>query len=403
LSEETITERIEYLTQILTAWDNTEQRSALRGKPRRYIGYEYIGLESKQSQYLRALTCSTQTQTLQFPLWHAASYLHKQIYAKQSIVEVTKDDMWNYRDCTGTMLWSNDQDGGEYFSIVNTTADGVLHLEKQVTHDFLPRKTVVVPVFWGILQQEDKYINETSNITTMTINVEFINRGLQIKLADTIDAYQYPRISFAESKNAPGEYAGRELFMMPPTWNDDIGSSYHRNANRLDNQSGSIRYDLKSKETTEIRSIEYTAIAREEIQFLQRFFYRCKGRLKSFYAPTWVNDVELVDDVVSGSILLARFSLYWKYYASNKRRKTLVVFFRDGTIHILKIAGFSLDDSQTYAKIYLEMPIQRVLERKQIRMISFLCLYRHNSDTLTTNYQTTGIANMNLEFAEVTE
>ena len=400
---EKITEQIEYLTQIHTAWDGTEQRVVLRGKPRRYVKYEYVGVNTKQSQYLRALTCSTQTQVLQFPLWHANTILENMIYDRQSIVALKKQDMWNYRDCAGTMLWTNDEEGGEYFTLKNVSADGILHLGKQVTHNWKAFSTFVVPVFWGILQQEDKYTNLTAELTNMTINVEFINRGLSIDLPDGVNEYNYPRLSFAESKNALDEYLGRELFMMPPTWNEDIGSSYSRNANRLDNQSGVIRYDLKSNETTEVRSMEYSAISYEELQFIQRFFCRCKGRLKSFYAPTWVIDVELVESVTSGNVLIAKFNLYWKYYMSSKRRKTLIVFFQDGTIEILKIAGFSLDDSQKYGKIFLDMPIKKALHKSEIKMISFLCLYRFNSDTLTTDYETTGIANINLEFAEVTE
>lgn len=400
---ERISEQIEFLTQVHTAWDGTEQRAALRGRPRRYVSYEYIGVNTAQSQYLRALAASEQTRILQFPLWHANTILGQTVYRGQSIVPLAKEDMWNYRGCVGAMLWKNDEDGGEYFDAQTITADGVLRLKKQTSADWLSYKTVVVPVFHGILRQEGNYADAASNITNMTLNVEFINRGLGLGLPAAVGEWNYPRLTFPESKNAPAEYMGRELFMAPPPWSDDIASRYARNANRLDNQTGAIRYDLKSSETTETRSLSYSAISRGEIQFLQRFFYRCKGRLKSFYAPTWINDVDLAEDAITGNELITKFNLYWKYYEPNKRRRCLIVFFADGTVEILKIAGYGLDDTRKRGRIFLDAPIKRPIIRRQIRMISFLCLYRLNSDALATDYETTGIANMNLEITEVSE
>lgn len=400
---EKITEHIEFLTQIHTAWDGAEQRVALRGNPRRFVSYEYVGVNTRQSQYLRALTSGTQTQLLQFPLWHANTVLEKIVYDRQSIVPLKKEDAWNYRDCASVLLWENDEEGGEFFDVKNVTADGVLHLKKQVSSDWRAFQTIAVPVFWGVMRQEDQYANLTSKLTSMTINVEFINRGTTIELPAAAGPVDSSRPVFPASKNASAEYLGRELFMAPPSWEEDIGCGYSRNANRLDNQTGVVRYDLKSNDTAESRSVMYRTANREEIHFLQRFFYRNKGRFKAFYAPTWVNDVELAEDASEGNALIAKFPFYWKYYELNKRRRRLIVFFKDGTIEILQIAGFSLDDTRKRGKIFLDMPIRRAMVRRQIRMISFLCLYRLADDSLTTEYETTGIASIRLEFAEVAD
>ena len=37
--------------------------------------------------------------------------------------------MWDYRDMTGTMLWYNDERGGEYFNLQGITSGGVLRLD----------------------------------------------------------------------------------------------------------------------------------------------------------------------------------------------------------------------------------------------------------------------------------
>lgn len=400
---DTMQERIEFLTQLHTAWDGTEQRAALRGRPRRFISYHYSGMNSTQSQYLRALLYSTQTQILQFPLWHAARTLDKDLYRMQSIVPLKKEDMWNYRGAAGMMFWTKDEEGGAYYTMQSVTADGILHLSRQLPINYKARTVSVIPVFWGILQREDRYSNVTSEVTELMLNVEFVNRGLSVELPAAIDEWNYPRLKNWYGKDAPDEYMGRELFLMEPTWHRDMPVNYNRNASRLDNETGVIRYDLKSSDTTEGRTLGYNAMNLEEVQFLQRFFYRCKGRLKSFYAPTWLSDVELAKDATTGNTLIAKFNLYWKYYAANKRRKNLIVFFKDGTIEILKIAGFGLDETKVFGKVFLDTPISRALCRKDIRMISFLCLYRLNSDALTTDYDAVNKGSINFEFLEVTE
>lgn len=398
---ETIKESAEYLTQIHKSWDFTEQRAAIRLKPRRTVSYEYVGMENKQSQYLRALTNNSQTQILQFPLWHAQQLLKQTIYKSSSIIEITQEDMWNFRDCVGVMLWQDDNYGGEYFDLQNVTADGILHLKKQVTRDWTAYSTLVVPVFWGVLQQEDSYVNLTSEHVNMVINVEFINRGLNIELPESVNEHNYPRLTFRYAQNAKDEYLGRELFVMQPTWHSDLSANYTRNAQRIDNNSGIIRYDLKSDDTLEVRVLSYNAISRAEIQFLQRFFYRCCGGLKGFYAPTWTNDIELALDTTSGNVLYTKFDLYFRYYKSNKQRKHLIIFFVDGTIEIVKIAGFSRE--KEYGKVFLDAPVKRPLFKNNITMISFLCLYRLNSDKLTTDYETNSAAVISLECIEVVE
>ena len=86
--------------------------------------------------------------------------------------------MWDYRDMTGTMLWYNDERGGEYFNLQGITSGGVLRLDTQVKHDYPAQSTSVIPVIWGILQQENQYSNFTSDLTQLNVNVELINHGL---------------------------------------------------------------------------------------------------------------------------------------------------------------------------------------------------------------------------------
>lgn len=404
MADAQLSETLEFLTQIHRSWDGTEQRASLRPVPRRYLSYEYIGTKTWHSQYLRALTYSQQTQLLQFPLWHAAATLTTDAYAGSSVLAVQPNKLWGYRGCSGVMLWQNDSLGGEIFRLIGLTSDGTLAIGKELTENWYRGQATICPVGWGVLQQEDKYVNVHSTLTTMQINVELIIDQEAPLFPTVMDEYHAESFELPWGRGIPAQYQGAEVFMTPPPWTDDITASFFRNANRLDNKSGTFRYDLKSIDPSETKTITYVATSRAEINNFQRFFYRVRGRLRSFWAPTWLSDLELAEDAPPGrNYLLVKWPLYWKYYAQGQRRKTLVAFRRDGTARIIKIAGYSTDISGELGKVYLDEQLKLPILRKDILMLSYLCRYRLDSDTLVTEYETTDVANMTLSMTEVSQ
>lgn len=400
-----ISETIEFLTQIHKAWDNSEQRAALRKYPRRYISYDYIGIESWQSQYLRALLYNKQTETILFPLWHAASRMPDYTYPGQTQFNLTIDKLWHYRGCQNVILWRNDKQGGVTFALQALLGNGTIKLGEQIDSIY-PKGISICPVTYGILQQEDKYELSTSLNTTMQINLELMPDYVLNPLPASLDEFHFePTKKDNPWQSAlPATYMGADLFGIAPPWADDISANFTRNANKLDNQTGVVKYDLKSIYTSESREIEYIAISRAENNNLQRFFCRCKGRFKSFYAPTWLSDMKLAANAVKGqNYFIVEWPQFWRYYRNVSRRNKIVVFLKNYTTLILSIAGFTTDDTGNYGKVILDSLLPVDLTKNTVAMISFLCRYRFDSDSMTTNYETVEIASTSLSFAEVNE
>ncbi|TWH48561.1 hypothetical protein [Sporomusa sp. KB1] len=399
-----ISETIEFLTQIHKAWDGTEQRAALRARPRRSVSYDYISMQPWQSQYLRALTYSQQTQLFQIPLWHAADKINEQIYEAQAVIPISTDCIWQYRGCSHAMVWLDDSYGGTLYTLEQLGSAGVLGLNKQFDREWERGVLTVAPVAWGVLSQADKYLNYTSALSSMTLTVEILHEAQAPAFPGQYDEFHDEEVKLIWGRGLPVIYNGAELFLVPPTWSDDINASFSRLANRLDNSTGAFLYDLRSPDPTETREIQYILKGRREINNLQRFFYRCKGRLHSFYAPTWLMDVELAVDAPAGqNYLLSKWPGYWKYFGGGQRRKTLLVFHKDLSASILNVAGYTTNETGELGKIYLDAPLKQALRKSDILMISYLCRYRLDNDLMTTDYETVGIAKSSLTLAEVTE
>ena len=399
-----ISETLEFKTQIHKAWDATEQRMALRTYPRRSVSYDYYGMKAAQSQYLRALSYAKQNEKIEIPLWHAACRLSESAYTSYSHVDIDTVNIWHFRGCSGIIFWHNDELGGERYFLKALNADGSLKLTELLESDYPATTTLVCPTVYGYLKPEDKYSMYNASLSTMQLNVDLLDDYSLTSIPTAFNEYNFEEW---ESKTPfqdaiPSSYLDVNIFPLAPSWTGDIAANFTRNANKLDNETGLPKYDLKSVYSSENKEIEYVLSSRSEINNFQRFFTRCKGRLKSFYAPTWLNDMTLVETASSGQLyLLVEWPLYWKYYASLSRRKLIVVFLRSGSVKIFPLSGYSTNSTGEYGKVYLETALTSPLRKADVAMISFLCRYRFDSDTLTTDYDTTGIATVSTSFAEV--
>jgi len=400
---QTISESIAYQTQIHKAWDGTEQRAALRKYPRRSVAYDYYGMTATQSQYLRALSYSKQNEKIEFPLWHAACPLNDKAYAAHSYIYINPTYLWAFNGCSGVLFWKNDILGGDRYYIRALNADGSIGLTEILEKEYAKSNTILCPVAYGYLKPEDDYTVLTASNTSMQLNVElFVEyESLPIPIALNENHLEIWEFTTPFQKVIPAYYNGISLFPIAPSWTKDLPATFSRNVNELDNATGIVKYDVKSLSSSETKEIDYILSSRSEINNFQRFFMQCKGRLKSFYAPTWLNDLVLVRDAMVGEMYLTtEWSLFWKYYATMARRKVIIVFMKSGEVRILAIAGYSVD-SDSNGKVYLDATLGKSLIKSDVLMISFLCRYRFDSDTLTMDYDTTGVATTTVTLSEV--
>ena len=402
--ETTIIETLTFKTQIHKAWDGTEQRAAIRTYPRRSVSYDYYGMKPEQSQYLRALLYNKQNEKIEFPLWHAATRMTDIAYINNSHIMINPTDMWPFRGCSGLSFWTNDDKGGDRYFLESLYADGTLKLSEILEKSYPLQPTIIYPVCYGYLQKEDKYSLYNASLMTMQINFELLDDFSLTGLPAALNENNFETWTYKTPYQAalPATYLGYNVFPLAPSWTDDLSASFERNVNELDNDSGLVKFDLKSSDTSETKEIQFNLTSRSEIHNFQRFFVRCRGRLKAFYAPTWLNDLTLAGSAAKGSsYFLVKWTLFWKYYADINRRNKAIVFFKNGTAKILNIAGYATADGGAYGKVYVETPLTVALTPATVQMISFFCLYRFDSDTLTTEYETTGIATVATSFAEV--
>lgn len=400
-----ITQTISYMTQVHTSWDGSEQRIALRAEPRQSISYDYIGVNGKQSQWLRALQHGKQAQKLQFPLWHVNCRLTDSAYKNQIAVTVPKEMLWGFRNISIVEFWLDDEKGGKAYKIKYITAAGVIGLVGKLEEDWPAGKTVVVPVFYGVLTQKNTYRNATSVIAEMSVSVDILLNQHAPPYPASLDFEHDEPESYDAHHNIyklPTRYQGIEVLTYAPYWTDALGSKCSRNINKIDYGTGIYRYDVKSNLSLSSYNFGIAGIDRCAVYNFQRFFMRHLGMCKSFWMPTWTSDIELVQNAqVLTNILVTKFNQDFKYYNQNNRRKKIIIFFYNREPLILDVTGYAVGDKGNHGYVYLTNPLTENLLIPQIAQISFFIRARFGSDTLKIDYETTNIATHDIELVEV--
>ena len=107
MAETNITERFEFLTDIITSYDGKEQRIRLREHPRHFVSYDYDAMNSSEAQWLKAQLRMRSTDIYYIPMWHNISYLSEDFKTGKSLY-IEKEYMYNFRHCDAIEIFFRD-------------------------------------------------------------------------------------------------------------------------------------------------------------------------------------------------------------------------------------------------------------------------------------------------------
>ena len=386
-----ITEKWEYLTDIITSYNGKEQRIKVRQYPRHFLSYDYPAMNKYQAQWLRGLGRMRQSDTYYIPMWHTPVYLSEDHIAGRAL--------YIEREC----MMSLDQ--VEWIEIF-VHDDGIIGLEKRIDRFLNKKNTWIFPLKRCSVQP----MNGLQYIYSNGSNITYSFEDLLLK-PDTIHIpYKYlTDYEYYKQRNRwhlPEKLNNRDVLTISPQWleDDSVTLSVDKATNRLDNETGVFLYDLKNNMSYDIHTLELNLLYKQSINNMIRFFKRVCGRYKSFYAPTWANDIDIIEDIwASNNFVYTGWNKISSFYLSNKRPKKLVIFTKDWQSYILDIMTYSYATrgGVRVGKIIFTMPIGFNMQISNILMCSYMNLVRLDSDELQLNYESNNVANTTLVMREV--
>ena len=409
LSNTKITESFEYKTDVITAYDGSEQRIKTRQYPRHNLSFDYDAMDLFQAQWLRGMSRIPQNDLWYVPLWCRPGYLREDFIIHGKSLYIDRDFTYNFEGCEWIEIFVKDdfmQSGINIVRRVDHYSDGMITLRKKIDRPLLKSNTWIFPLFKSSVQPNTSMNYVYGNGTAITMNFE------DMLIEPTIHVpYKYRTeyddgIAGFNRWNMPSSIDDVEVLWNEPQWLDDESMQLQvdRNVNRLDTDTGIFLYDLKNYSTYDIHTMDVYLSNIKMINNMIKFFKRMGGRHQSFYCPTYVNDYELQFDVLPDSnTLYTKYTHLYKFYSKNSRKKKLIIFTKDWHSYVVDIMAYSHEviDDVDYGKLILLQPIKVPLKRDNVLMISYLNRVRFESDTLTLDYESNVVAHTSLVMREV--
>ena len=383
--EQRIEESLEWMTDVLTGWDGTEQRIRLRASPRRRWRYT-PALQAHQTKQLEAIIWALQPTTYACPVWPDATRLQALLASGSSSVPVPSGTTGTDWLAGGIGLLIDGDDGAASYLSGATSAE-VLQVSTVAslsvslftpTSRIWPIGSVLVPARFMRMGPQTTLERITDNILTVNLDMEEVD-------TDTVQATP----------------TGIVIYDGDPTWpieqnrRDPGEDEYERTWDRLDPQTGLWVIDPRTNRPNIKRSRKFTISGRSGIKALREWVYYLSGRLRTVWLVSDQSDIDHIG-AVGGASLTIRSLSWTSYYGLHAQHRDLAITdTRDGSVRYARItatvAGSPGQEVLTIAPTFTSIP--EAFARVQVAQRS-----RLEADRVTLRWETDSVVEATVSF-----
>lgn len=175
-------------------------------------------------------------------------------------------------------------------------------------------------------------------------------------------------------------YQGRPVFLDEPNWVDSLEVAMDRDTIRLDNNL-SLPYQVDATGRATLgQSHRWFLPGRQRLAEFRDLIYRHKGRVGSFWLPTFKHDLRLVNSPGSGATQIIVENVGYGYTGGpTSGREYIAIKHAGGTI-LRKVTSVLPGTTPATERLNLDAPLGLALSPGQVRRISFADVARFDQD-----------------------
>lgn len=276
-----ISERIGYLTDILRAYDDTEQRIRLKSTATGAISFRAMCADAREAASIEAMLWANQASVFLVPWWQDQSPLTAAADASDTVLEVDTTDR-DFVEGEGVVVWIDHLTYAD--AVILSLTDSTITLDGALGIDF-PAGAAVVPL--KIARLGDTQRVGRPNTEVAELEVDF-----------TTEPGEVP----AYSGSAPTQFLGYDLLEESPNNRLDGAGEFRRSTSMIDSRTSLRAVDDRSGLATVLSGFNWFAYTRPEIAALKRFIHRRFGQAVPCWVPTYHNDLPLAEDAVGAAV-----------------------------------------------------------------------------------------------------
>lgn len=375
-----VTERLEWLTDVLESYGGIEQRRSLRSAPRRRFEYALFAREV-EAAYLDALLAAWQARVYALPVWTDAGRLAADLPAGATAIAIPTAYL-DYHE-GGLAILAADPRHADAVEISAVAADGLTL--KRATLNTWPAGTRVYPARLARLPASVSINHATAAHSRGT---------LVFDLADRTD------IAPVESAAA---LDGVPVNEQHHNWAAAVSQDYTREVETFDSQLAiAPLVDDGPDRSFGRRRYRYTLAGRADIADFRAWLAARQGRLNACYQPTWQADLTLtaVTGATSTQLTIERIGAAL-YTAAKPPRAAVRIALHDGTIFYRQITAAVTGADPDTELLAMDSALGMAVGPDDVRLISWMALARLDADAIEIAWQTDALAQVDLALREV--
>ncbi len=381
-------ETLAWLTDVVTADDDREQRIMLRTKPRRTLTYTVVTLDERESALLDNLLWGYQPQPFGVPIWPDAVWL---------AAPVAVDDITIHLDPTqGTTGREFHTDGTavlyrDAFTWEAVTIDAVgatsLTLAQGAKNAWGKGETKVIPITIGTTTPHVERTRPSVAATDM--EVSFVCDVLTD--APLVAATGY----------APAQFRGLDVLATMPNRVAPPKHTLTRTMILQDSTTGVFSYLAPTPAPVASRDFAWLLEGKPAIQAFKGFLAARQGRLTCCWVPTWARDVQLVKPALAtDNTLMAQDAGYARLvFGTSSARQFLGVVAGDERVTPLVVAN-AVSNGDGTETLTLAAPLGQPVD-SETSMLAWLTVARLASDDVELVWHTPHVVEVAAELVEV--
>lgn len=377
-----MTESISYLTNVLKAYSDNEQRRALRQLPRRAMRYRALTLNARDAAGMESLVWGWQNQPYGVPWWPDATPLTTSISAGAFVIPcVTADRQFAPG---GLMCIRTDEFTFEALSIVSVASNSITVSSPTQFNWTAGAGTLVMPVFLARLPAAVEIERHSSEIDEMEL--DFIGEPQQIAPAPSITLTQYKGIDVLE---------------IMPNWESGLKRGYKRSMITIDPKVGPDEVIDKGGSALVGQEFPWWLDGHPAVTTFRAFVLKRFGRMNPFWIPTWDQDLVLSSDVgaTDGGIVI-KSEFYSRFFFPSVARRDLAFIPAGGSGNVYRRVTAAVDNGNGTETLTLDSATGKAFPAASTQ-ISFLTLARLDKDDVEIKWSTSDHAEAVLSLQEV--
>lgn len=378
-----VIESLEWKTNVMRSYNGTEQRRAIRTKPRRTFEYTLSRFKG-DAQLLQSMLIGWQNRVFALPVWTDKVVLQVDQAAGDTVVLVNPT---NYSFSAGKSLIM-------YLSPTEFEVADILSMSSTITlvralEKAWPKGTAVYPVI-------EAHLPKSTSIRRLTDSVLEGRVTFETNPADT-DPYIPTGGTFPT-------YAGTELITAQPNWEGGLNGTFDFAFNTLDYETGAIGWLASEDYSTNSRPYSWLFADRTSITEFRRFLGRRRGMVKTCWAPTWNDDFTVVANIApSDTSIIVADNGYADLVQANAAHNRIMIRTSGDQKYYRQILDSVKGPGANQITLTLDSPLGTAYTAKQVQAVHYLQLCRLMSDKITIQWKANATAIVETMFFTVTE